>query len=153
MDKTQFADFKIPEGTARMTLNSPYDQEPIIRSDNGEEAWIELLPSDSAVGRAVDRRQLDKIFRSRNQRVKAKEAEANVIEKLAYLTKAWSLATPNGVPIEDFPVTPENAIWFYTEFTWVRNQVGLFVADLGNFRPTLSENSSISLSTNSNSAG
>jgi len=147
----KFAGLQISEAPARMTLMNPWDPEPIVRRDTGEECWIELHPSQSDTGRAVDRKLLDKTLRRRVQRAAAKDIEANVIEKLAHLTKAWSLAMPDGTPINE-PCTPENAMALYSDVQWLRDQVSNFVNDLGNFRPTLSENSSTTLSMTSDSA-
>ena len=46
----------------------------------------------------------------------------------------------------------ENAMALYSDVQWLRDQVSNFVNDLGNFRPTLSENSSTTLSMTSDSA-
>jgi hypothetical protein len=148
---SKFAGLQISEQPARMIVMSPWEPEPIVRKDTGEECWIDLHPSQSTIGRAIDRRLLDKTLRRRTQRAGAKDIEQNVIEKLAHLTKAWSLAMPDGTPIDE-PCTPENALALYTDVQWLRDQVSNFVNDLGNFRPTPSENSSTSLSMNSDSA-
>jgi hypothetical protein len=124
-----------------MTLISPNTGDPIIRKDTNEEAWIELLPSDSEFGAQIDRRIQDKIMRRRVPRMSTKDLDNNILDKLGQLTKSWSLAAPDGSPIE-IPCTPENATELYTDVRWLRLQVSAFVNDLGNFQPTLSENSS-----------
>jgi hypothetical protein len=147
----KFAGLAGPEAPARMTVISPWDPDPIVRNDTGEECWIELYPSLSEVGRQVDRKLLDKNLRRRAQRMSARDIEANVVEKLAGLTKAWSLAMPDGTPIDE-PCTAENAIAIYTDVQWLRDQVSTFVNDLGNFRPTPSQTSSTTPSGISDSA-
>jgi hypothetical protein len=147
----KFAGLAVPETPARMTVISPWDPDPIVRSDTGEECWIELYPSQSEVGRLVDRKLLDKNLRRRVQRMSAKDIEANVVEKLAGLTKAWCLAMPDGTPIDE-PCTPENALAIYSDVQWLRDQVSTFVNDLGNWRPTLSQTSSTTPSGTSDSA-
>ena len=148
---SKFAGLQISEAPARMTVMNPWEPEPIVRSDTGEECWIEMHPAQSTIGRAIDRRLLDKTLRRRTQRATAKDIEQNVIEKLAHLTTGWSLAMPDGTPIDE-PCTPENALALYTDVQWLREQVSSFANDLGNFRTTPSENSSTTLSTNSDSA-
>lgn len=145
------AGFVVKDGPARMTVMNPWTGEPIVRNGEEEETWIELHSPQSDLARAVDRRLLDKALRRRNARATAKDVEQNVIEKLAGLTKAWSLGMPDGTPFDE-PCNAENAIILYTDVLWLREQVSNFVNDLGNFLKTPSENSSTTLSMSSNSA-
>jgi hypothetical protein len=143
----------VSEAPARMTLYGP-NGEPIVRNvSNGtsEECWIELYPSQSEVGRAIDRRLLDKALRRRTTRASARDVEQNVLEKLVHLTKAWSIAMPDGTPIDE-PCTPDNVMVIYSGVQWVRDQVSNFVNDLGNFQATPLGNSSTSPNMSSDSA-
>jgi hypothetical protein len=150
LDKELLAGFAMPEAPARMTLLNPANGDAIVHEDTGEEAWIELHPAQSAVGRAIDRRIIDKNLRRRVQRLSMKDLDANVVDKLAHLTQAWSLAYPNGKPI-DLVCNPDNAAFVYDGVPWMREQVSNFVNDLGNFLTTPSTNSSTSPSTTSDS--
>lgn len=148
---SKFAALQVSEAPVRMTIISPNTGDPVIRTDTNQEAWIELLPADGEFGAQIDRRIQDKILRRRVPRMSSKDIDNNVLEKLGHLTKAWSLAAPDGSPI-DIQCTPENATELYTDVRWLRLQVSSFVNDLGNFQPTPSENSSTTPNGSSSSA-
>lgn len=147
----KFAGLVAKDGPARMTVINPWTAEPLVRNGEEEECWIELHSPQSDLARALDRRLLDKALRRRNARASVRDVEQNVIEKLAGLTKAWSMALLDGTPMDE-PCNAENAAILYTDVLWLREQVSNFVNDLGNFRTTPSENSSTSLSMSSDSA-
>ena len=71
-------------------------RQPLRNTETGEEAWIELLSAGRGVRRAPDRAVTDRQLRLRGQRYTAEQAEADLIEKLAKLTKAWALVTLDG---------------------------------------------------------
>jgi hypothetical protein len=124
----------------RMIIRHPVTRQPIRNAETGEEAWIDLLAAKGAVGRAYDRAMTDKFLKLRGQRYTADESDSDVTEKLAKLTKAWSLVLPDGTPVE-MECTTANAREFYSfpEAWWLREQVAEFVAELGNFLPASSK--------------
>lgn len=150
MASTKFPGLTISEQPARMTVMHPIDLEPIINKETGAECWIELLPTQGAAGALIDRQITDKALRRRVQRLTGKDVESNAIDKLAQLTKAWSIAELDGTPIKT-PCTTENAAELYGIVRWLREQVATFTADLGNFQPTSSPILSTSPSTSLNS--
>lgn len=147
----KFAGLAFAEQSARMTVLHPVTLEPILNSVTQEETWIELLPLGGERGAAIDRQITDRALRRRTQRLTARDAESNAVERLANVTVAWSLALLNGEPIRT-PCTVDNAMEIYNEVRWLRDQVATFAADLGNFQPTSPETSSPSPSTPSASS-
>lgn len=121
----------------RMTIINPITGEPLVRSDTGEECWIQTYAAQSKRGSEIDRELTNKAMRKRIQRMTGKDVDENVIAKLGMLTTGWSLALLNGEPL-DVECTPENATELYTDIRWLRDQVSAFVNDLGNFQPTVS---------------
>jgi hypothetical protein len=132
---TKFAGLGVAvDQPTRMTILHPVTGQPIRRSDTGEPAWIDVLSADSKAARDHEREMQNRRLRSRARRITAEELEAEGIELLVSLTKAWSLATLDGDPL-DVPCTPENARELYAspELAFIRRQVNEAAADAGNF--------------------
>jgi len=123
------------DATSRMTIINPITRQP-LRSEDGEEAWVDLLASSSKIGQTHDRGVMDRQLRTRGARYTAEQAEADTVEKLAKLTKGWRLVTLDGAVL-DVPFTAGNARDLYTmpALAWLTQQVAEYVADLGNYRP------------------
>lgn len=118
----------------RMPLVHPNTRQP-LRTEDGEEAFIELYSADSEAARkhnrSIQRRRLN--MRGRG-RITPEEVEAEGVELLAALTTGWRLVSLSGDPL-DVPFTPENARELYgsASLAWIREQVDEFAADRGNF--------------------
>lgn len=119
----------------KMTILDPATRQPIRDAKTGEEAWIELYSSDSAVARhhnfAVTRRRLNTGARGQRIKISPEELEAEAIDLLAALTTNWSLINMDGTPLKE-PFSPESARELYKE-AWLREQVDDFVSDRANF--------------------
>lgn len=122
------------DAPTRMTILHPITRQP-LRDDEGNEAWIDLLAADSPQGRAHDRTVLDNQLRTGGRRLSSETMDAQVTEKLAKLTKGWRLLDLSGNPI-DIECNQQNARELYAEevLSWLRNEVLIFISDLGNFR-------------------
>jgi hypothetical protein len=120
---------------SKMLILHPVTRQPLRNKDTGEESWIEVLSMGSKVGREHDRSVTDKQLKMRNRRLTADEFEGDMTEKLARLTKGWSLVTLEGDPI-DVPFSVANARELYAmaELVWLREQVNDWASDLGNFQ-------------------
>lgn len=134
------------EQTARMTITSPVTGMPLRLKgadgkDTEETAWIELLSLDSETARRHQRAAQDRRLGQRARKLKAEELDAEGLEQLVALTKDWRLADLSGAPL-DIACDPAAARELYgtPAFAWLKEQVDLFVADRGNWRPTSSTN-------------
>jgi hypothetical protein len=129
------------EETRRLVLLNPTTGQPLRNKATGEDAWIDLLPTDSEVSRKHERAVLTRLIQRQVKKLKAEELEAETTDLLAKLTKAWSLVTISGAPL-DVPCTEENARELYSmaSLAWLRRQVNDFTADLGNWTPSSSTN-------------
>jgi hypothetical protein len=137
---------------SRMPIMHPITGQPLRHADTGAEAFIELLSSDSAVARRVDRATSDKRLRSRARRLTAEELEGDRMEKLAKLTRGWSLVRLDGGAL-DVPFSEGTARELYAEpsMAWLRDQAQAWVDDLGNYAGSQSSNSSTSPATSAGS--
>jgi hypothetical protein len=137
---------------ARMTILHPATGQPLVAlGPDGKPAmvpgpdgtlvpdvaWIDLISADSDAARAHERVAQNKRLRSRARRLTAEDLEAEGVDLLAALTRAWRLVTLDGRPIE-VPCSVDNARELYSapELGFVRRQVNEFAADLGNFQAT-----------------
>jgi N-acetyl-gamma-glutamylphosphate reductase len=129
------------DATSRIFLLHPVTRQPLIKEGTEEQAWIDVVSSVSQIGRAHDRSVTDKQIKMRGRRMQAEDIEADYTEKLAKLTRGWSLVTLAGEAL-DVEFTPGNARELYSlpELAWLRDQVSEFVADLGNFPTAASKN-------------
>lgn len=119
--------------TAKMLILHPITKKPVV--DNaGIAAVIELLPFESSAGRALDRKHQDESIK-RNRPNTRDENEAAFIEKLASITKNWYLVDLSSGEPMNVPCTADMAHTIYSEdsFLWLKAQVVIHSADLGNF--------------------
>jgi hypothetical protein len=117
-----------------MTIVNPITGQPLRNAETGEEGWIDFLSASGAVGRAHDRFVMDRRLKMGTRRLKAEEIDADTVEKIAKLTKGWSLVLLDGTPLA-VECTQANAreLFSMTETAWLLDQAAQFVADLGNF--------------------
>ncbi len=128
------------EQPQRMPILHPVTRQPIRGKrlvDGAEEtveAYIDLLPAAGKVGKQHDRSVTDRQIKARGARYTAEMAEADLIEKVAILTRGWLLFTLDGEPI-DVPFSTANARELYSmpETAWIRDQAIEFASDLGNY--------------------
>lgn len=133
---SKFAGLGLPvDKPTRMPLVHPNTRQP-LRDANGQDAWIELLSSDSEKARKhnieIQRRRL-RAARGR-LRIEPEEIEADSVELLAVLTSGWHLCGLDSTPL-DVPCSIENARELYGTpgLAWLREQVDEFVTDRVNF--------------------
>lgn len=119
---------------ARMTIVHPLSGQPVRNAETGEEGWIELLAASGTTGRAHDRGVMDRRIKQGQRRVRAEEIDADAVEKIAKLTRAWSLVLLDGTPLAvECTLTNARELFGMTETAWLLEQCAAFVADLGNF--------------------
>lgn len=124
------------EQPARMIILHPVTRQPLRNTETGEDAYVDILSAGSAVGRAHDRSVTDKQLRARGRRMTAEEIEADITEKIAKLTRGWSLVTLDGEPLAvAFDAAAARELYSLPELAWLRDQALEFAGDLGNFRP------------------
>jgi hypothetical protein len=92
---------------------------------------IDLLPSNSDQGVAVNRKNLNRRLTSKRP-TDADILESEQTELLVACTTGWSGMTMGGQP---FPYSPNNARLLYTDqrFSFIRAQANAFIADAANF--------------------
>lgn len=121
-----------------MTILHPVTRAPLLISGTDESAWIDLLSVNSVVGRKHDRTVTDRLIKMRGRRPSADEIDSDTTDKLALLTKGWSLATLDGEPIEiDCTIVNARELYNLPEAAWLREQVAEFVVDAGNLAKAL----------------
>ncbi len=138
---TKFAGLAVKaDKPSRMTIRHPFTGKPLVNSETGEEAWIDVLSATSGKGRAHDRAVTDKQLKMRNgRRPNAEELEGDMAEKAAVLTTDWHLVTLEGDPLNvEFSLGTARQLYGDPDLSWVRDQVIEHANDLGNFRPTTS---------------
>ena len=97
------------DGTFRIRLVDRKTDQP-IRSKDGEEAWVDVIYSSSAAGRALD---ADMARERAALGKRDTQLELNIM-KLARMTKGWHLVDPVTREPIDVPATTENAEEFYS---------------------------------------
>jgi hypothetical protein len=129
------------DAPSRLYLLHPVTRRPLVNAETDEPAWIDLVSSVGQIGRAHERAVTDKQIKMRGRRMTAEDMETDYTDKLAKLTRGWHLVTLTGEPL-DVEYSPAAARELYSlpELAWLREQVGEFVADLGNF-PTAASTS------------
>jgi hypothetical protein len=127
------------ETPSRMVILHPVTRRPLCNAETGAEAWIELLSEASAPGRAHDRDRTDRMLKMKGRKLSPEEIETDMVDKLAAVTKAWSLFSLDGIPLEiDCTAAEARALYAMPEARWLRDQVSEFATDVGNFRPAAS---------------
>jgi hypothetical protein len=122
------------ETPVRMTIANPVTGQPLRNAETGEEGWIDLLSASGTIGRAHDRAVTDRRIKS-GRRVRAEEIDGDTVEKIAKLTKAWSLVLLDGTPLAvDCTLANARELLGMTETAWLLDQCASFVADVGNFQ-------------------
>lgn len=126
------------DAPARMMITNPVTGQPLRNRETGEDGWIDLLSASGTVGRAHDRVVTDRRIKL-GRRVKAEEIDGDTVEKIAKLTKGWSLLLLDGTPLAvECNLANARELYGLTETAWLLEQAAAFVADLGNFPPDAS---------------
>lgn len=124
------------DSPSRLFLQHPGTGQPLRNAETGEEAWIDVLSSDSDVAQKHNRESMNRRIKRRAQKITAEEMEAEGVELLAKLTRGWSLVDLAGKPIA-VPFSEVNARALYSKpsLSWIKRQVDQFSADVGNWTP------------------
>lgn len=119
--------------TSTMSILHPVTKRPVLDSA-GQPAFIALLPFESPAGRALDRKQQDDGLK-RGRPGTREENEAAFVEKLVAITKGWHLVNLATTEPMDVDCTSDMARAVYSDdsFLWLKSQVIVHSADLGNF--------------------
>lgn len=127
------------EQPARMTIYHPFKNQPLCDAE-GNEAYIDLLSSDSAAAVAFARKTTNQRLSARvRQQMTAEEMEAERTELLATLTKGWRLLGLDGAPIDvPFTFAAARELYATSAMAWLRDQVDAFAASRANFKPASS---------------
>lgn len=127
----------------------------ILRDKEGKACYIDVLSTDSAVGRAFDADARKRTFRSARKSRTGMPDDIDQLEenqqKLAKLTRGWYLVDPSTREQIDVECSPENAFELYSEagMNWLYIQVWAGAANAGNFMKRPSKTSSPSPTTSS----
>lgn len=124
----------------RVELIDPITDQP-IRDKKGNPAYIDVLSTDSAEGRAFDAGERKK-FSERAVKGRAGELPDQLdlnIAKAARLTKGWHLVDPETSEAIDVPCNADNAAELYSEpgMNWLFTQVWVAAANTANFMKRL----------------
>jgi hypothetical protein len=127
------------EKTIEVKLINPKTGEVICDKD-GKASFIEVLSTDSQVGREFDKARrkivMDRAMRSRNQLAATDDQLQQNQAKLAKLTRSWYLVDPaTKEQIPDYPCTEENAkeLYSFGGTAHVFRQVWLDADETANF--------------------
>lgn len=126
------------DDAARLYLTHPVTGQP-LRGPDGDDAWIDLLSTDSAVARQHERQVNDRRLQSRGRVQTGEQLEAERIDLLVKLTKDWNLLCFDGSPLlndgKPIEVTETTVRELYIEpvTSWITKQVAEFVGNIGNF--------------------
>jgi hypothetical protein len=129
--------------TVRMTLINPFTGSPCVNRETDEPGWIDVLSDTSDAGAAYMRQRNDRVMGRGGRVAKDDELQFEHVEKAALLVTGWSLVAPNGSAI-NLVWSRANARELFSnrKARWMRDQVLEFTANLGNYRPTTSPDSS-----------
>lgn len=124
--------------TSQMPILHPVTKRPVVGSD-GTPAFIELYPFESPAGRALDRKVQDENFK-RGRPATRDENESSFLDKLVAITKSWNLVNlATSAPMAvDCTADLVRAVYTHDDFLWLKAQVIVFSADLGNFPEVVS---------------
>lgn len=105
-----------------------------MRASDGREAYIDLLSMDSPAAKKLQRESINRRLGARKTTLTAEAVDAEQVDMLVALTKAWLIVGPDGSVISD-TVTPEDARDLYSQpgWAWLRRQAEAFVAQVANF--------------------
>ena len=138
----------------RVVLLDPQTDLP-LKDVNGKEAFIDVLSTQSEVGRKFDRSQRTQTMRRAMRGRTQEQSEDDTLEtnfaKLAQLTVAWHLVDPKTKEPLFVDVSAENAAEFYSlPLAWsFYLQAWLAANEPANFLPSVSNVSSPSPRKNS----
>jgi hypothetical protein len=124
--------------TFRVELIDPVTGEP-IRDKTGTTAYVDVLSTDSEVGRDFDAAQRSRMRRAAMRSRTGTPDDIDPLEenqrKLALLTKGWMLIDPASAEVIDVPCTAENAAELYADpgTSWIFKQVWLGAVTDANF--------------------
>lgn len=120
----------------RLFLQHPVTGQSLRNAETGEEAWIDVLSSDSEVAHKHNRANINSRIKRKAQKISAEELETEGVELLAKLTRGWALVDLAGKPIS-VPFSEQNARALYStpSLAWIKRQVDQFSADVGNWIP------------------
>lgn len=96
----------------KMVLKHPATGLALVDKD-GNEAYLELLSSNSAKGKAFETAMLNARFENREVKLTAEQLEAQRVDQLVALTTGWYLVGFDGEPM-GVAFTPDNVKKFYT---------------------------------------
>lgn len=120
----------------------------ILRDKDGNACYIDVLSTDSEVGRAFDTESRKRTFRSARKSRTGMPDDIDQLEenhqKLAKLTRGWYLVDPSTREPMDVPYSPQDALELYSEpgMNWLYVQVWAGAANAGNFMKRPSKTSS-----------
>lgn len=116
-----------------MPIIHPVTKKPVLDAAKAP-AFIRLYPFESSIGRALDRQQQDANL-ARGKPPTRADNEAAFVEKIVAITKDWHLVNLASGEAMDVPCTPDMARALYSDdgFLWLKQQVVVYAADLGNF--------------------
>ena len=127
----------------RMPLINPYTGSPCINAETEEAGWIDVLSETSDAGAGYMRGRNDRVLARGSRTAKDAELQFENVEKAALLVTGWSLVAPNGAAIGlVFSRANPRELFANPKARWIRDQVLEFTANLGNYRPTTSPDSS-----------
>lgn len=118
---------------SRMPILHPVTKKPVLSADKAP-AYIELSPFESPAGRAIDRLIQDENFK-RGRPATRDENDSAFVDKLTAITKGWHLVNLATGESMDAPCTSDmvRAVYTHDDFLWLKAQVVVYAADLGNF--------------------
>jgi len=91
---------------------------------------IKLAGIDSDYYKKEMRRQQNRRLKKGIRNISAEELEAETISLLVACTLEWENVEYDGTPLE---CNAENVRKIYKEFSWIREQVDVFINNRGNF--------------------
>lgn len=131
---------------ARMTVMHPITRKPVV-DDEGREAYLILAGADSDRAAEVDRQQTERRVERRSLIITGAEINEERLEKLVGCTVEVVNMALNGRPID--VARPSSVRAMYDRLKWLRDDAERFIMDRGNFLPTASSSSVVTLNTNS----
>jgi len=129
-----FADLNFTNTPAqKMELTHPTTEEVLLGSD-GNPIWIELYGSDSDVFRKSIREYGNRKLKKGTKKQTMEELEQTSSVLLARATKGWS----NNFEVdgEKIKCSEKAAKELYADYSWIREQVDLFINERSNFLMT-----------------
>lgn len=116
-----------------MELMHPIDDEPLLQ-DDGSKITIKLLGADSKAFRDISKKHSRKrtanMMKTRKKDIDFTPTLEETCETLAACTVGWKGIEANGNAIK---FSTDEAYKLYMDFSWIREQVNIFVGDRANF--------------------